>query len=127
MWGDGEKTMNYAEILEKAHAAGRAAAQATKPVPMYVQAGDLMGNGYGPIEKVDDGVCGFAWIKFPGNKPFGRWAKKAGLARSAYPTGLCISISAYNQSMQLKEAHARAAVAVLKEHGIECYVDSRMD
>jgi malate synthase len=74
-------------------------------------------------------VCGFAWIKIrPATSAFAKWLVKTGKARPAYGGGLSIWISAHNQSMERKEAHARAMAKVLSEKlGINCYAESRMD
>jgi hypothetical protein len=123
--------MDYAELHRLADEAGNLAAEALRPVPMVVgQAKSLFSNEIDtskPTYFVADGVCGFAWVKFKGNTPWARWAKKAGLARSSYPSGLQISVHAFNQSMQKKEAYAQAYARVLNDHGIEAYADSRLD
>jgi hypothetical protein len=123
--------MNYEALHKLADDAGKLAAEALRPVPMIVgQAKSLFGNEIDPAKPsyfVADGVCGFAWVKFKGNTPWGRWAKKAGLARSSYPSGLQISVSAYNQSMQKKEAYAQAYAKVLRDNGVDAYADSRLD
>jgi hypothetical protein len=66
--------------------------------------------------------CGFAWLSFPGNIPFGRWAKKEGIASKGYPTGLQIWYSKLHsvptQSISVHEAAARAARDVLA-HGLQ--------
>lgn len=121
-----ERNMNI-EIYRAASAAGRAAGQAHSPTPMGVYPVDLRGNRLGPTEVVEDGVCGFAWVKIAGNTSFGRWAKKEGIARSAYGGGLQIWISDYGQSMERKEAHARAMAKVLNNNGVKAYAQSRMD
>ena len=121
---------HFAQITNEAHEAGMAALNAAKPVPMIVgQAKSLFGNEMvpGTEEYVDGGVCGFAWIKFKGNTAFGRWAKKSGLARDDYPTGLYISAKEGGQSMQRKEAYAAAYAKHLKDHGVDAYMSSRMD
>lgn len=112
--------MDFSAIHSKADAAGKAAASAHTPTPMHVSNGKT-------VYTVMDGPCGFAWIAFAGNTPWGRWAKKMKLASSHYPKGLCIWVSAYSQSMELKEAYARGYAAVLKEFGIDAYAGSRMD
>jgi hypothetical protein len=77
--------------------------------------------------------CGFAWVNFPGNTKFARWAKKAGIAGKHYPSGLCIWYAKLHdiptQSVSVHEAAARAARDVLA-HGLqtsEIYVGSRLD
>jgi hypothetical protein len=120
----------FAELYRTADAAGKAAAEACRPAPMIV------GTAVGLSNKIDeskpqyfvpDGVCGFAWIQFPGNTAFGKWAKAQKLARPAYPKGLSIWVSDYGQSIQLKEAYAWAFARVLQEAGIKAYSGSRMD
>lgn len=124
------KNENFEAIYEKAWAAGVAAATAMTPTPMAVQMATGLTGGFDwnkPYDVVSDGVCGFAWVSFKGNTPFGRWAKKTGKARPGYPTGLQVWIGNYNQSMQKKEAHAEAMAAVLREAGITAYANSRLD
>lgn len=128
---DKKQEAEFAALVAKATDAGLAALEAKVPVPMIVgQAKDLFSNEIDYTKKTyfePDGVCGFAWIKFKGNTPFGRWAKKTGLARPDYPTGLAINVREGNQSMQKKEAYADAFAKVLKDAGIDCYADSRLD
>lgn len=114
-------------ILDEAHLAGREAGEKHRPTPMGFYASDLQGRRLSETEVVADGVCGFAWVHIKGNTAFGRWAKQQGHARKNYYGGLDISIRGYGQSMEKKEAHARAAAEVLKRHGIEAYAQSRMD
>ena len=118
-------------IYNEAHYAGMIAGNACKPVPMGVQSSDIMGNRFGAISVVDDGVCGFAWInvsyKTPDNRKFVNALKKAQMIRKSYSGGFDIWVSDFNQSMQRKEAYARAFASVLKAHNIECYVGTRMD
>lgn len=115
---------NFASIYKLADDAGKAAAETCSPVPMIVS---WSKNGVPQKEYVADGVCGFAWVQFAGNTAWGRWAKKMGYARPSYPKGLSIWVSDYNQSMQRKEAYARAFANVLKNSGIDAYAQSRMD
>lgn len=116
--------MRFEKLWQEADAAGKAAAAAIIPRAMVVswREGATLRREY-----VAEGVCGFAWVKFPGNGAFGRWAKKQGLARKGYGPGLEYWISDYNQSMQRKEAYAIAFAKILREAGISAYADSRMD
>jgi hypothetical protein len=110
----------YAAAHAAAVAAGRAAAEAAVPVPMIV-------SGY-EHQPVMDGVCGFAWVKVPGNTGFGRWAKGEGIFDKSYSGGLMMWISDYGQSMTRKEAYAMAYADSLRASGIEnVYAGSRMD
>lgn len=110
--------MDFQRIFDNAHAAGCEAAKNCTPAPMLV-------SGYAPIA---DGVCGFAWVNWPGNTAWGRWTKKEGIARKDYPSGLCYWISDYGQSMTRKAAYARAFANSLTAAGIpRVYARSRMD
>ena len=111
----------YQEIIDKAYKAGIEAGKNARPIPMYV-----IDQGI-PIDRIDDGACGFAWIAFPGNTSFGKWTKKQGLARSHYPSGLCIWVSEFGQSVDRKDAFAGAYAKVLKDNGIDAYSGSRLD
>lgn len=113
---------HFQQIYDEARAAGINALNACVPDVMV-----LRDNVSGRTWTVPDGVCGFAWIQIKGNTSFGRWAKKSGLTSPAYPNGLMFWVSYGGQSMERKEAYARAFAAVLRENNIEAYADSRMD
>lgn len=113
---------HFAELIERAHYKGMQAGRECRPIPMAVC--DSTGQ---MIECVDDGACGFAWIVFPGNTAFGRWAKKTGIARPNYPSGLCIWVREFGQSVDRKSAYAGAFAQTLKDAGINCYANSRLD
>lgn len=79
------------------------------------------------------GNCGFAWITMPGNIPFARWAKKAGIARKGYPTGYQIWYSRVHsvttQSISVHEAACIAARNVLAQglQSSQITIGSRLD
>lgn len=105
--------MDYQAIIDKASAAGTAASQAMLAQYPQLDAG---------------GCCGFAWVKVKGNTPFGRYAKKAGIARPGYPTGLTFWCPLMTQSIDLKEAWASAFASSLRESGVtDAYSESRLD
>ncbi len=114
---------DYGSLISKAEAAGYAALTAATPRPMIVteaRSGQEWFEG--------EGLCGFAWVKFKGNTEFGRWMKKYGKASKSYPNGLCRWVSEGGQSVERKEAYARAYAKVLNEAGIaDAYADSRLD
>ena len=114
-------------IHAKAHMEGMKAGLKALPVPMTVCEADLMGNPIGRSWTVSEGACGFAWVTFAGNTPWGRWAKAQGIASKGYPKGLQIWVSEFNQSVARKEAYAYAYAKVLREHGVEAYAHSRLD
>lgn len=116
-------TQDCQHLYDKAHTAGILAANETVCRPMTV-----VNPATGQRWHVPDGVCGFAWIVVkPGNGAFAKWLKTNKLAEKHYEGGVSIWVSDYSQSMQLKEAYARAFAAVIKEAGLNCYSDSRMD
>lgn len=123
--GKAERNARYerfATLWNQAWQEGMKAAMATTPTPMIIT------DGKGThIDYVPEGPCGFAWLNVPGNTSFGRWLKKDGIARPDYPTGLCVWISAYEQSHDRKAAHAYAMARYLQSQGIECSARSRLD
>jgi len=100
--------VEFANLWSEARAAAQAAA---------VEQNNRLGN-----EQSRGLDCGFAWLRFPGNIPFARWAKKQGLASKDYPSGLSIWYSKLHdvptQSISVHEAAARAARDVLA-HGLQ--------
>lgn len=128
--------VDYAELLERAQAAGLAAGKGITPVGMRVnQHANPMDDASPVVQSWDvpDGPCGFAWVNFKMKKglgrKFGQWLIKQDSARKdSYYGGVTLWISDHGQSMARKEAHARAMAKVLQEAGIEdAYMMSRMD
>jgi hypothetical protein len=127
-----ERYAQFAAIVDEAFAAGMAAGRAANPAPMIVsEANPISGAKLdgGKSYYVSEGACGFAWVKFYGlgNSSFGKWLLKQGVAKKSYSGGLQIWISEFNQSLDRKEACARAMADVFKKHGFSAYADSRMD
>lgn len=115
------RSMEFAALWHKACEAGRAAAQEKKP--QMVVAVDVSGLTSSPFP-----ICGFSWVHVsPGNCPFANWLKKKGYARAAYSGGVEVWIGDYNQSYDMKMAHADAAAAVLRDAGIKAYGGGRLD
>lgn len=114
----------FEALFAKAHTAGHAAATACVPDPMVV-----VDSARCECYHVSDGVCGFAWINIkPGGSAFARFLKARSLARTdSYYGGVTVWAGDYGQSMERKEAYARAFAAVLREAGINAYSHSRMD
>ena len=130
--GKQEKIAAHESLWQKAIEAGREAGENKNPVPMIVEQHVSPFDDNSPVEKsyyVPEGVCGFAWISVkPGNSSFANWLKKNELARKdSYAGGVRIWISEYGQSMEKKEAHARAMAQVFNEAGIKAFAMSRMD
>ena len=126
-------------ICNEAHQAGVAAVEQLNVVPMIVgeETSFLSGKlDYSkPTYFVEDGVCGFAWVSvYPANKgntKLGKEERKlletAGFRKNDYDRCHQLWVSAYNQSMQKKEAYAIAFSKILNENGITSYASSRMD
>lgn len=127
------RNVEFETLWARADKAGREAVAAMTPVPMLVgSAKSLFSNELDyskPVEYVADGVCGFAWVMVrPGTSAFARWLKATGRAHAdSYRGGVSVWVSDYNQSMQRKEAYARAMARVFADAGVRAYADSRMD
>ena len=118
-------TADCKALYAKADAAGKAAANACIPEPMFVQRSD----GY-IYPAIASGVCGFAWINIrPGTSTFARFIKTSvqGGRSDSYYGGVSLWVSGYGQSYERKSAYARAFAAVLTEAGITAYAMSRLD
>lgn len=123
----------FQALWNKANAAGREAATATVPQPMYVStAVGLFSDEIDtskPVYKVDDGLCGFAWVSVrPGTSAFARWLKYHGHGQTdGYAGGVSIWIGDYNQSHARKYAHAKAMAKVITDAGYTAYANERLD
>lgn len=111
-------------LWDEAHEAGMEAVENLAVCPMTV-----VDKNTGKSWFVEDGVCGFAWVNVkPGNSRFANWLKKNDLARKdEYYGGVTIWVSEFNQSMQKKEAYARAMSKVFDDAGLRSYAASRLD
>ena len=117
-----QNTNKFALIVREAEAAGRAAAQAATPTPMIVTDSSRARHYY-----VAGGVCGFAWVAYPGNTGFARWTRDQGISMKGHPTGQMVWVSEGGQSREIKAAYAAAYASVLQSHGIKARAVSRMD
>ena len=119
-------------LIQKAHAAGVAAGHAANPRPMIVGSPSTpFGTDVDPNQRtyfVADGVCGFAWVHLPvARGPLVAELKRLGAGHKNYRRGYDVWVRGFGQSMQRKEAYARAYAGVLNEAGHDAYADSRMD
>ena len=81
-----------------------------------------------PTHFVESGVCGFAGVVIkPARGKFVSYLKSLGMGHKHYYGGWYVSVHEFGQSLERKEAYARAYAKVLTEEGMSCYVDSRMD
>lgn len=124
--------MDYQALYRQAHAAGMAAGQGAAPVPMMVYSpvslfNDAIDHSQ-PVYHVPDGVCGFAYVQLPkAVGPFVKFLKERKIGFKRCGAGYSISVHEFGQSLQRKEAYANAFAKVLNAHGVDSYVDSRMD
>lgn len=126
-------------IFRDADAAGKAAVEKLEVVPMIVGQETSLFSGKIDYSKqtyyVADGVCGFAWVDvYPANKGNTKAGKEErkllehfGFRKNDYEKTHQLWVSAYNQSMQKKEAYARAFAEVLRVNGFKAYAGSRLD
>ena len=121
----------FSVLFTTARNAGLLAGEKAIPAPMVVCEHSNPLDDSSPVVRryapILDGCCGFSWVSVKGNTAFGRWAKKAGLARPGYPNGLHFWCHDFNQSLERKEAYSAAFAAVLNANGITAYSESRMD
>ena len=122
-----------ATVYAEAHAAGMAAGNGCKPIPMVVGTPTTpLGNDI-DYEKetyyVADGMCGFAWINIkPARGKFVKYLKDNDIGRKdSYYGGYTIWVSGFGQSLARKESYARAFANHLNKNGITAYSMSRID
>ena len=124
-------TINPEQVFLAAHNAGNAAVASATIAPMIVQQRAHPLDDTSEVQRqwyVEDGVCGFASVIVkPANSRFAKYLVAKGLGRKSYYGGIAMSVHAFNQSLQKKEAYAYAFARVLESFGIRCYVESRMD
>jgi hypothetical protein len=132
-------TVTFNTICDKADTAGQVAVEKLKVTPMIVGQETSLFSGKIDYSKttyyVEDGVCGFAWVDvYPahkGNTRLGKDERKvleaSGFKKDVYGKKYYKWISAFNQSMQKKEAYADAFAKVLRENGLKAYAGSRLD
>jgi len=129
------KSAEFESLYAAADAAGMEAVAGARVVPMVVGSpttpfgSDIDPNK--PTYFVEDGACGFAWVNIkPGNCGFANWLKNQKLARpDSYYGGVSVWVSKFSQSVQKKEAYARAFANVIEDSGLvkSAYAQSRMD
>lgn len=125
-------TRQAGKILREARTAGLLAGNATSPAPMVVGTPTTpLANDIDPSKQtyyVSEGACGFAWVVIrPGNSSMARQAKKLGVGSANYGGGVSIWISDHGQSVDRKLDHARAYAKVLRDHGVNATLESRLD
>lgn len=130
-----ERDAEHRALLEQARAAAQAAYAECQPQPMLVYETLGLSDAPKPNGKawmVSEGVCGFAWVKItPATSSFARWLSKHKLGHKSYYGGWDIPVSVLvpscGQSYDRAQQAARAAVRILREHNINCRMESRLD
>lgn len=132
-----DKAWKYVELLADAIVAGNKALAACTPNPMIVTEHESPFDDNSPVKNswyVADGACGFAWVnvkcKGEGLKFINALKKLGKLDRwrkDSYYGGYTFWVREGNQSIAKKEAFANAFADVLREAGINCYANSRLD
>ena len=123
--------LNLSALYDAAHAAGNAAVESTIVRPMIVRwCNDPVSFTGDAVQEyvVEDGACGFASVIVkPANSAFAKYLALQHGARKHYYGGISLSINDFNQSLQKKEAYAKAFAGVLVDAGINAHYESRMD
>lgn len=125
--------MDCQAIWNEAHAAGCKAWEACTPKPMIIgEAKSLFSDEIVPGTEhyVSEGLCGFAWVHInPARGKFITYCKKNNIGRKGTYGGWVIPARGPfdSQSIERKEAYAYAFSAVLREHGLNSSVSSRLD
>lgn len=128
--------MEAKQIWQEALQAAQTASKEACPTPMTVGTPTtLFSNKIDhtkPVYHVSEGMCGFAWVKItPARGKFVKFLKDYNIGRVAYNGGYDVWMgteeAGITQSIDRKEAAARAMAKVLTSHGIKCYVESRLD
>jgi hypothetical protein len=120
------------KLHAEAHAAGMKAGEGVRPAPMLVVERANAFDDNSPVvkayEPVMEGVCGYAWVNIrPATCSFARWLSKNNIGHSSYHGGWDMWVGEFGQSMERKEAYARAYAEVLRQHDIKAHTMSRMD
>lgn len=112
---------NFPALHKAAELAGREAALAAAPQMIKVKDGS--GKVFGPFP-----ICGFAWVVVKPNRgKFAEYLKEFGGFKKHYGGGISYWIHDYDQSFDMKRAHATAYAKALKDAGYDAYADSRLD
>lgn len=129
--------VDYQKIYLEAVSRGQKRALEARPTPMIVGTPTtFMGDDIDYKKKtyfVAGGVCGFASVGIkPARGGFVKYLKDKDIGYTRYYGGYSIPArpiveGALVQSMEINEAYARGFAEVLRENGIECFVESRMD
>ena len=131
----GKKMTNIKEIIQKAQVAGAQAAAAKRlelqaAGPRYGVVNAATGRSEGTLND----LCGFAYLYVPAQKGFSRKVKvvkeliaERQLGFDSYRNATVIRLPFISQEISVNEAGAYAAQEILKQAGLNAYVESRLD
>ena len=130
-----DEIKKFNTIIAEATKAATKAGEGAKPTPMFVyETTSVFDSSQKPGTKgevVNEGVCGFACLKFNGRGKFAGYLKEKGLASKGVYGGLHMSsytiYDNFTQSYERKTKAVYAAADVFTSHGIKCYAESRLD
>ena len=112
----------WQSLYDPAHHAGLEAATNWTPTPMFVSSGSV-----GPEYVEAEGECGVAWVRIVnGRSSFARWLQKHGISSRGYPSGVWVFSKSSSQSVERALKYCEAFATVIRAHGIECEVKSRL-
>ena len=105
-------------LYDLAHTEAKKSSENHIATPMFIE-------GYPPIL---EGVCGFAWIVVKdARKGFAKWLKDNHIGSKYYRGGWEIFADCCDQSYEKAKRYAETFEKVLKQNGVECYFESRLD
>jgi len=125
-----DRYASFEAAWTKAKEAGYLAGKACVPHPMTVVGCGFPEPAGSIVDVVKDGCCGFAWVMHrPGNDSFSQWARKNAGWSHKWNGGVQYWIHSFGQSLERKEACARAMAETLEAElpGMKFYAQSRMD
>lgn len=111
---------NFWEVLYNfaRNEAGKAAAKAV-PTPLYI-------TGY--PEPFMEGLCGFAYVVVKdARRGFAKWLKDNNIGIHCYKGGWRISAPTPGQSYEKAKAYAETFAKILRQNGVSCYAEARLD
>lgn len=129
-------TGKYERVVREAQEAARSAWDSAVPIPMIVYTTKGLSDVPDltkPVYRVDEGVCGFAWLEMDGRTGLAKYLKKLGIGRKQTTGGYVISswelvpADRQSQSFQRKDSAVRAAAEVFQRHGLKARPVSRLD
>lgn len=125
-----EVKVDFESLYKKACEVAHEAVMKHIPTPMVVSEHENMFDDNSPVKNsyyVADGICGFASIRMKLNTAFGKWMVKNGYAEKSMYGGAYLWVSQYNQSYEKKSKFAYKFCEFMKQNGIDCYAETRLD